>query len=246
MSKEDPAHPRRVHLDIENIGGTDKTYVEFDTIESARDWRRELSGALYMHRHRRAANLYSQSDDDMTGVRISIPLNRVQQFSTRTHLSFINLLSVEVSKLSPRIVNSAGEPVSIGDDNSVPAGDDDSDDDDDSLEDNVNASGDLFRDSVDGRSVEFGVLHRGDAWAGVGDLVEAAKERETNATIKTLSRTFVDFGVLTFTEQPNNAADGMSTKEKAIRRALSLGAEKEIWCMSILFFWISIGIYVVH
>ncbi len=58
----------------------------------------------------------------MTGVRISIPLNRVQQFSTRTHLSFINLLSVEVSKLSPRIVNSAGEPVSIGDDNSVPGG----------------------------------------------------------------------------------------------------------------------------
>lgn len=185
-----------------------------------------------MHRHRRSANLYSQSDDEMTGVRISIPLSRVQEYSTRIHLSFVNLLTIEVSKLAPRIVNSEGEPVSIGadaDNNTTP--DDSDDEDDSSMEDlSYNASGDLFRDSVDGRTVEFGIMRRADAWEGFGDIVKAAKEREANATIKVLSRTSVDFGVLTFTEQQNNTADAMSSKEKAIRRALSLAAEKEVWC----------------
>lgn len=191
-----------------------------------------------MYRHRRAANLYGQSDDEMTGVRISIPLSRIQEHSTRLHLSFIRLLTVQVSRLAPRIINSAGLPVPVGgdangddNDNAIHSSDD-SDDDDELDDSSPNSSGDLFRDSVDGRTVEFGVVQRHDAWDNLGELVRAAKEREANATIRLLARTFVDFGALTFTEQQSGSLDGISGKEMSIRRHLSLGAESEIWCTS--------------
>ena len=44
------------------------SYSEFDTEESARDWRREIQGAVYLYHHSRATYLTDQDDDDRKGV----------------------------------------------------------------------------------------------------------------------------------------------------------------------------------
>ena len=42
--KEDPRHPRIIHSKLDGRGGVKLCGLEFDTIESAREWRRELQG----------------------------------------------------------------------------------------------------------------------------------------------------------------------------------------------------------
>lgn len=41
---EDPQHPRIIRFNIENVDRTRAAILEFDTVESARDWRRDFSG----------------------------------------------------------------------------------------------------------------------------------------------------------------------------------------------------------
>jgi sterol 3beta-glucosyltransferase len=43
---EDPAHPRFLHYTFEGEQGSFQIRLEFDTIESAREWRRDISGEL--------------------------------------------------------------------------------------------------------------------------------------------------------------------------------------------------------
>ena len=43
----DPKHPRIMRLIIDPIARTANDYAEFDTEESAEDWRRELTGMWY-------------------------------------------------------------------------------------------------------------------------------------------------------------------------------------------------------
>ena len=61
--------------------------VIFDTEEAAMGWRREVQAALYMSRRQRRNVLTPSSDADADtddGVRISIPLTRIQALSTHT------------------------------------------------------------------------------------------------------------------------------------------------------------------
>ncbi|KAJ7069825.1 glycosyltransferase family 1 protein [Mycena amicta] len=50
-------------------------FAEFDTEESAQEWRRELSGALFLYRHRRREAIDSTNSDN--GVRWSCPLSHI-------------------------------------------------------------------------------------------------------------------------------------------------------------------------
>jgi hypothetical protein len=43
----DPKHPRIMRLIIDPIARTANDYAEFDTEESAEDWRREVTGMWY-------------------------------------------------------------------------------------------------------------------------------------------------------------------------------------------------------
>ncbi len=44
VSKEDPERPRVMQARLDSKTGLKDGYLEFDTIESAREWRRELQG----------------------------------------------------------------------------------------------------------------------------------------------------------------------------------------------------------
>ena len=44
VTKEDPSHPRTLMARLDGKSGVKDCYLEFDTIESAREWRRELQG----------------------------------------------------------------------------------------------------------------------------------------------------------------------------------------------------------
>ncbi|GLB38496.1 putative glycosyltransferase family 28 N-terminal domain [Lyophyllum shimeji] len=72
----DPLQPRYIHIEL-GIGTHKRVDdFEFDTEESARDWRRELEGALFLHRHRRREVINAILPEE-TGIRLSIPLNRI-------------------------------------------------------------------------------------------------------------------------------------------------------------------------
>jgi sterol 3beta-glucosyltransferase len=53
--------------------------AEFDTEESANDWRRELTGAIFLYKHRRQKALRRGADNkgEEPGIRLSIPLERI-------------------------------------------------------------------------------------------------------------------------------------------------------------------------
>lgn len=46
MKPVDWERPRHIGFVYESRNGIMETFVEFDTIESARDWRNEINGAL--------------------------------------------------------------------------------------------------------------------------------------------------------------------------------------------------------
>ena len=46
MKPVDWERPRHIGFVFESRNGIMETFVEFDTIESARDWRNEINGAL--------------------------------------------------------------------------------------------------------------------------------------------------------------------------------------------------------
>ena len=238
LLKEDPKYPRRLHFSIETHEGLRDNYGEFDNPESCREWRREIKGALYMYRHRRAENLYKQSkDEDTSGVRISVPLSRVQSFSERKLMNIATILKVEVSKVTREDIEegeiSSADEIKLGPINPGVDGDDESDDsdlEDDSSVESSERSSESKSESVDGRTLEIGVVQRKDPWVDFDHLVKAAKEREVKAGIHVPARTFVDFGALTYTERHADPQEAASTKESSIRRALSLGGEPEVWC----------------
>lgn len=71
--------------------------AEFDTEESANDWRKELQGALFLYKHSRRQALGGQAtDDDTKGVRLSIPLNRIDHLDVTHNLGFTLLATLHV------------------------------------------------------------------------------------------------------------------------------------------------------
>ncbi|TFK40571.1 glycosyltransferase family 1 protein [Crucibulum laeve] len=94
----DPKHPRDLKTTLtppeDNVGD----YCEFDTEESAQEWRRELTGALFMYRHRRRETYAGSTPESAAGVRLSCPLVRVADFQDETDIlpGFPNILIIGV------------------------------------------------------------------------------------------------------------------------------------------------------
>ncbi|KAJ7109698.1 glycosyltransferase family 1 protein [Mycena crocata] len=74
----DPKQPKYLHIIFE---GSDKPNLsgiaEFDTVEAAVDWRKELSGAVFLYRHRRREALDGSESETNAGIRFSCPLARI-------------------------------------------------------------------------------------------------------------------------------------------------------------------------
>jgi sterol 3beta-glucosyltransferase len=112
----DPKAPRYLRVQV----GPDSTgrirLAEFDTEESTQDWRRELSGmlqyqprtckiiplrgAIFLHRHRRRQVL-SESDADDSGIRLSCPLNRIQEIHFGGYPDFSSIATLGIIPLQP-------------------------------------------------------------------------------------------------------------------------------------------------
>lgn len=78
----DPNDPRKLRLEIEKSSGVRNAVIEYDTEESASEWHREMSVALFNYRQRRNRALYGESKGgpsrESSGVRICVPLHRIE------------------------------------------------------------------------------------------------------------------------------------------------------------------------
>ncbi|KZV67100.1 glycosyltransferase family 1 protein [Peniophora sp. CONT] len=92
----DSVHPRRVRLSCETARGVHNASLEYDTDESARDWRREFHSALFLYRRARRLAL-NPSGDDTDGVRFNIPLSRLEGVDHNRYLSLATLLCLRIS-----------------------------------------------------------------------------------------------------------------------------------------------------
>lgn len=80
--------------------------MEFDTSESAIEWRRELQEAVFLYRSRRKEMLYgydspstpetASSRRENAGVRICIPLHRIQNVVAEQFLDFAKIISISI------------------------------------------------------------------------------------------------------------------------------------------------------
>ncbi|KAH8104961.1 hypothetical protein DFH11DRAFT_1519106, partial [Phellopilus nigrolimitatus] len=192
---EDPKNKRALRIVSTSAELPGDKFGEFDTEESAREWRREIQGAVYIYSHSRAVYLSRSSEDEANGVRISIPLSRVKSFSTRKFLKYANVISLELSSSEVRTTR-------------------------------LRSSSEI---DIEGRTLELCGVLKLHAWDDFGELVEKAKERERNASMAASPKVIVDFGELSFVEQRRETRKVEDDKEEAIRIALSLGYESEIW-----------------
>lgn len=87
-----------------------------------------------------------------------------------------------------------------------------------------------------GRKLELSSIAKLEVWEGFGELVEKAKSRERMQTMRVrlrkrvLPKVIVDFGALSFVETRRESRKVEDDKEDAIRNALSLGEEGDLWC----------------
>ncbi|GJE88463.1 glycosyltransferase family 1 protein [Phanerochaete sordida] len=100
---EDPKEPRALRTRLDGKQGIPGTYLEFDTLESAREWRRELLAALFFLRRRKRSLFDQSSSEEVEGIRIDIPLHHIQAHSYRMHADAIPVLTLTVD--SPPLVS---------------------------------------------------------------------------------------------------------------------------------------------
>jgi len=63
---------------MEKSSGCHNAVIEFDTEESAAEWHNEVSTALFAYRQRRAGAAKGESPRESSGVRICVPLHRIE------------------------------------------------------------------------------------------------------------------------------------------------------------------------
>ncbi|QRW25287.1 glycosyltransferase family 1 protein [Rhizoctonia solani] len=106
----DPTQPTRVRMHMSVLGLDVSADVEYDTEESAHEWRREVSAALYMYRHHRKTlighgneKVSPRPEDAQTesrGVRICIPLALIKEYQHEWWAAWAFILSVAVDHRS--------------------------------------------------------------------------------------------------------------------------------------------------
>ncbi|TCD70176.1 hypothetical protein EIP91_004646 [Steccherinum ochraceum] len=98
---EDPFEPRSVRAIFEGHSSEVESdaYLEFDTLESAREWRREIQGAVFMYKRSLLSTLQG-ADDEADGVRMSIPLQFIENQVISRYMDNLHTVVLSLSPLS--------------------------------------------------------------------------------------------------------------------------------------------------
>ncbi|KAG6900170.1 hypothetical protein C0993_001882 [Termitomyces sp. T159_Od127] len=89
-----PQHPRYLRIEL-NVRSRDLVDAfEFDTEESARDWC-----AIFLYRHQRQVALDTSIPEEETGIRLSLPLNRIAKVRFGCYPEFPCIASLLVQSL---------------------------------------------------------------------------------------------------------------------------------------------------
>ena len=136
-------------------------------------------GALYLFRHRRAEFLYRPPEDERNGVRISVPLSRMESYSIERYMNIGNKLSIKMNFLSRKDSTSdASLPNSgLGSGSGSGSGSESEDDD-------ASSRDDESEEEFNGHSLGLCVLQSAEVWDDLQTLIDRAKEREASASGK--------------------------------------------------------------
>ncbi|TDL23150.1 UDP-Glycosyltransferase/glycogen phosphorylase [Rickenella mellea] len=202
VEPEDPQNPRIVRLKFKTSVGHKNMYATVDNEEAARDWRREIQGALFLYRHRRAAILSNKVDNELNGVRMSIPLSRIENIAGRCFMNISGIFAIQLSDL---------------------------DNDDTSSSDSTDPASPESRDA---RTIELAIVQPDALWRNVQSLVDEAKANLERYPDKLVPRAIIDFGGLCFLEAERilSMSSG-GEQDHSIKTKLGLGDEGEIWRM---------------
>jgi sterol 3beta-glucosyltransferase len=202
--------PRQICVVYESSRGITETYVEFDTIEAARDWRNELRGILFLYRRNRRAVL--DPTEDVHGIRLNIPLSQIASASKSACLSFSWMVAITIGT-SPLASNGASALA-----------------DNDSLSDGT-LSEVLSNDSeAEPYLVQVGIIRKDPVWDEFMSYVEKAKvAMAADATEWAGSNVYIDFDPRAELEEEESDGGGLSSLQKSVSRALGLDPTKEFY-----------------
>ncbi|KAF9013495.1 glycosyltransferase family 1 protein [Cyathus striatus] len=95
----DGKHPRYMRLVLDDMSNNENDYIEFDTEESAHDWRKEITGMDTVIRDTYAGD----APDAEAGIRVSCPLSRIDGYQTGTLPQFPSIVSLKIPLVSSEI-----------------------------------------------------------------------------------------------------------------------------------------------
>lgn len=207
----DPKHPRIVQIEFQNTPAM-SGYAEFDTEESAHDWRRELAGitlpltyfdceglshltaALFLYRHHRREFMIGDNSEDLDGVRMCIPLSQIDRVDEDHCLNFTYFLSIYLPPSPPPVLDSS------------------------------HVSNEFLLNKL-----QFGIMRATAEWTQLQNHIDAAKCRRRPDK---LSLAVFDFGPLTLDNGSNmgaNTANVTNNREAAVRIALGIDNDSTVW-----------------
>lgn len=230
----DSRRPRHLNITFESNTGTAESIIEFDTDESAQDWRRELlgafrpcvchllsrhhnyhqTGALFVYRRNHRMVLMHDDADDNNAVRINIPLSHVDTVEKTTMLSFARLVTVT---FDPNSSNGATNGAST--------------------EQPTSDTGDVtvLDTAPDKQTLQFGILREDSTWDNVMSYINNAKSSASQSDVDWPgSRVYVDVDPQAH-EKAEKSDNNLSDLVKSVSFALGLDTTKEIWSTSPLF-----------
>lgn len=200
--------PRHITTLYESAQGTVDSTVEFDTDESACDWKRELLGALFLYRRNRRSVLTPNDADDLNAVRINIPLSRLESVERTQLPAFAGLFSFT---FDPTSSNGALDGVPT--------------------EKSASASEEIsILDTPSVKQVlQLGILREDPLWKDIMAYADKEKLAASKSNVDWPGyRVFIDLDPRT-SNAPETSDSNLSDLVKSVSFTLGLDTTKEMW-----------------
>ncbi|KAH9080484.1 hypothetical protein EDB83DRAFT_986243 [Lactarius deliciosus] len=194
-----------------------ETFVEFDTLESARDWRNELNGTIFLYRRNRLAVLATDSNEDVNGIRINIPLHRIAAATKSLCFSFACMVSITID----------ADPLASNELIPTPTTESDSSSEGNSIDRSETLTGESDADPI---IVQVSMIRKHPLWDDFMSHVESAKARAAADTTEWPgARVYVDFDPRADSGQGDSDNSGLSNLQISVSRALGLDTTNEFF-----------------